>query len=55
LPSGASLRTREELDDPSLDLVEAEMVGVEHLARLGDVDVPGRRPAPRASSISMSR
>ncbi len=37
----------EELEDPLLDLLDVEVVGVEHLARVPEVEVVGRRRVPR--------
>ena len=46
LALGRELAHGQELDDPLLDLVEAEVIGVEHAARLGDVDVLRLRRRP---------
>ncbi len=46
LAVGVELAHREELEDPALDLLQAEMVGIEDAPRLGDVDrrLAGLRP-----------
>ena len=46
-PLGPQLAHGEELDDAVLDLVEAVVVGVEHLAGVGQVELVGGALAPR--------
>ena len=52
--SGFRLAHREVLEDPVLDLLEVVVVGVEHLARVGDVEVV-LGPLDQGSSTSHSR
>ena len=49
----AELRDREVLDDPLLDLLEVEVVLVEHRARVVEVEVVLGRTCPRAASGSI--